>query len=104
VPYHSLAAKLDNMEMEWLTCNASQVSEFVGGNEYLFYCELDGKWDDPAGRVHVLKESISQFFRRVIAEDLGILDRFNYKTNPDTDLTLKTIEKVSSFYSEHCEG
>ena len=104
VPYHSLAAKLDNMEMEWQRCSASQVSKFVNGNEYLFYCEPDGKWDDPAGRVHVLDESISQFFRRVIAEDLGILDRFNYKTNPDTELTLKTIEKVSNFYSAQCEG
>ena len=103
VPYHSLAAKLDNMDMEWITCNASQIGELVGGNEYLFYCEPGEKWDDPAGRVHVLKESISQFFRRVVAEDLGVLDRFNYKTNPDTALTLKTIEKVSSFYAEHCE-
>lgn len=104
VPYHSLVAKLDNMEMEWQACNASQVSELVGGNEYLFYCEPHGKWEDPDGRVHILQESISQFFRRVIADELGMHDRFNYKTNPNTELTLRTIEKVRNYYSEHCEG
>jgi DNA adenine methylase len=103
VPYHSLLEKLGNMQMEWQKCNASNVCELVGGNEYLFYCEPNGKWDDPDGCVHILKESISQFFRRVIADELGILERFNYKTNPDTDLTLKTIEKVSGFYAKCCE-
>lgn len=103
VPYRSLAAKLDAMDMEWQSCNVSQIGEIVGENEYLFYCEPGEKWDNPDGRIHVLKEPISQFFRKVIAEDLGMFDRFNYKTNPDTALTLKTIEKVRSFYSEHCE-
>lgn len=103
VPYHSLVAKLDNMDMEWQTCSASQICALVGGNEYLFYCEPGTKWDNPTGRVHVLKESISQFFRKVIAEDLGAPDRFNYKTNPDTALTLKTIDRVSNYCAEHCE-
>lgn len=103
VPYHSLVAKLDDMGMEWQTCSASQICALVGGNEYLFYCEPGTKWDNPTGRVHVLKESISQFFRKVIAEDLGAPDRFNYKTNPDTTLTLKTIERVRNYCAQHCE-
>lgn len=103
VPYHSLVAKLDDMDMEWQTCSASQICALVGGNEYLFYCEPGTKWDNPTGRVHVLKESISQFFRKVIAEDLGAPDRFNYKTNPDTTLTLKTIERVRNYCAQHCE-
>lgn len=103
VPYHSLVTKLESMNMHWQECRASQIDEIVGENEYLFYCEPGEKWDDPAGRVHVLKESISQFFRKVIAEDQGTPEKFNYKTNPDTVLTLKTIEKVRNFCSEHCE-
>lgn len=104
VPYHSLLEILNNMDLEWKVCCASQVDSFVGGNEYLFYCEPGEKWDDPIGCVHILKTPISQFFRRVIAEDLGIFDKFNYKTNPDTSLTLKTIEKVQKFFSAHSEG
>lgn len=99
VPYHSLAAKLNSMDLEWKVCHASQVGTLAGENEYLFYCEPGEKWSDPIGRVHILKTPISQFFRRVIAADQGAFDRFNYKTNPDTSLTLKTIEKVQKYFS-----
>ena len=49
-------------------CTASQVDNLVGNNEYLFYCEPGNDWIDPAGRVHILKEPISQFFRKIIVE------------------------------------
>lgn len=94
VPYHSLIQKLDTIEFDWQICTASQVDALVGNNEYLFYCEPIRKWDNPNGRVHILKEPISQFFRKVIAEDQGNIEKYNYKTNPDTTLTLKTIKKL----------
>lgn len=103
VPYRSLTTKLDSMDVEWQPCSTSQISDIVGENEYLYYCEPGEKWDNPDGQVHVLKKPISQFFRKVIAEDLGIPDKFNYKTNPDITLTLKTIAKVRKYYSEQCE-
>lgn len=104
VPYHSLLPKLQNMPLEWHECRASQIENFVSGNEYLFYCEPGSKWEDPLGQVHILKEPISQFFRKVIAEDLGCPERFNYKTRPDTVLTLNTIEKTKKFFSKCCEA
>ena len=99
VPYRSLSAKLNSMDLEWKVCRASQVDTLVGENEYLFYCEPGETWSDPNSRVHILSTPISQFFRRVIAEDRGVYDRFNYKTNPDISLTLKTIEKVQKYFS-----
>lgn len=98
VPYHSLAPKLDSMSLKWQTCYASQVGELVEENEYLFYCEPDNKWSDPLGRLHILKKPISQFFRRIIADDLGTPEKFNYKTNPDTVFTLKTIVTTKKFF------
>lgn len=52
---------------------------------------------DPAGRVHILKEPISQFFRKIIAEDQGNVEKYNYKTNPDITLTLKTVKTCILF-------
>ena len=98
VPYHSLIQKLDTIEFDWQICTASQVDALVGNNEYLFYCEPIRKWDNPNGRVHILKEPISQFFRKVIAEDQGNIEKYNYKTNPDTTLTLKTIKNLQTFF------
>lgn len=80
VPYHSLTDNLNNTGLEWLMCTASQVDNLVGNNEYLFYCEPGNDWIDPAGRVHILKEPISQFFRKIIAEDQGNVEKYNYKT------------------------
>lgn len=103
VPYRALASKLYSMDLEWKACCATQVDEIVGGNEYLFYCEPGEKWNDPVGLVHILKEPISQFFRRVIAEDRGNIEKYNYKTNPDTSLTLQTIRKMRKYFAEHNE-
>ena len=50
------------------------------------------------GSDHILKEPISQFFRKVIAEDQGNIEKYNYKTNPDTTLTLKTIKNLQTFF------
>lgn len=101
VPYRSLMMELNTMDMKWTECYASQVSELVGENEYLFYCEPGKHWNNPLGKVHILKKPISQFFRRIIAEDQGIPEKFNYKTNPDTVLTLKTIEKTKNFFPKY---
>lgn len=101
VPYHSLLKKLDDSGLDWKKCNASQVDELVGNNEYLFYCEPCEAWDDPVGWLHILKKPISQFFRQIIAEDQGNIEKYNYKTNPDTTLTLKTIRTLQSFFEQN---
>lgn len=103
VPYRALISKLCSMDLEWKTCCATQVDTIVGGNEYLFYCEPGEKWDDPVGLVHILKEPISQFFRRVIAEDQGNTEKYNYKTNPDISFTLQTIQKLRKYLAKHSE-
>ena len=97
-PAEQITHNLDTIVFDWLICTACQVDGLVGNNEYLFYCEPIRKWDNPNGRVHILKEPISQFFRKVIAEDQGNIEKYNYKTNPDTTLTLKTIKNLQTFF------
>ena len=101
VPYRSLATVLSSLDLEWIPCRSTQVNSIVEENEYLFYCEPSNNWDDPVGLVHILKKPISQFFRKVIAKDQGNYEKYNYKTNPDTLLTLQTVEKVQRYLSEY---
>lgn len=103
VPYKSIKTILQSMELTWIECNASDVETIVGNNEYLFYCEPCGEWNDPKGLVHILKEPISQFFRRVIAKEQGCIEKFNYKENPDKMLTLKTIDTLVDKFSHPAE-
>ncbi|MGM9685256.1 MAG: HIT family protein [Bacteroidaceae bacterium] len=104
VPYHSLAKQLDHIGMNWKTCRADEIKDIVGNSEYLFYVEVGGKWEKSIGRVHILEKPISQFFRKVIADDMGISEKYSYKTNPDTDLTLKTIARMTSYFVENNGG
>lgn len=98
VPYHSLDKKLNATGLNWQCCTASQIDSLVKNNEYLFYCEPGNSWNNPLGKVHILKNPISQFFRRIIAEDQGNIKNYNYKTNPDITLTLKTIKNLQAFF------
>ena len=104
VPYRSLETKLNAMEMEWEPCLPTEVKEKVGDAEYLFYAEVADTWEKSQGRVHILEKPISQFFRRVIADDLGIGEKYNYKTNPDTELTLKTIARMNFYFGKKAGG
>lgn len=104
VPYDSLAEMLDATGLTWEYCKSSEISRLVGNNEYLYYCDVNSDWRDPVGKLHILKKSVSQFFRQLIAQDLGCLERFNYKTCPDTELSVKTINRLKSYFNERTEA
>lgn len=104
VPFHSLSKKLDKMNLLWMPCYSSEVSNIVQDNEYLFYVDVETALGSTQGRIHILEHPISQFFRKVIADDLGVGDKYNYKINPDTELTLKTIDRMSRYFAESNGG
>lgn len=104
VPYHSIIAQLDNIGLSWQKCYTDAVKGIVGNNEYLFYVEVGETLEKSLGQVHILEKPVSQFFRRVIADDLGIGEKYNYKIDPDTKWTLKTIARMTSYFREKNGG
>ena len=104
VPYHSIASLLDNTGLSWQACYSNEVNDIVRNNEYLFYVEINETLEKSVGRVHILEKPISQFFRRIIADDLEIAKKYNYKVNPDTELTFRTIEGMVSYFREKNGG
>lgn len=66
--------------LEWFPLSSSEVARFVGGQEYLFYSD-DSLSRDPAGIVALVDEPISQFFRRVLADEVHLPTLFDYRTH-----------------------
>jgi diadenosine tetraphosphate (Ap4A) HIT family hydrolase len=98
VPYsNSLYADMLGTGLSWESCTTSQISSIAGTNEYLFYCEIstDSIWEDPKGFIHILKQPISQYFRRLIANQLNCLDEYDYKKYARIDLAVKTNNVLS---------
>jgi ATP adenylyltransferase len=87
----SLRQDLLESGLSWQEVKSSEISATAGGQEYLFYCDnLDNA--DPVGLLHVLRQPISQFFRKMIAAKLGKLDVADYKQH----LHLVTSENTQS--------
>ena len=68
--------------LKWFRCSLNSIKERVGHQEYLFVADrYEGA--ETTGEVCVLQSGQSQFFRRVIAERLGLTGQSDYKTHPN---------------------
>jgi len=84
----------DNLSFKKITFN--KVDKLVEDSEYLLYADVIEQINTSDCYVHILKEPISQFFRRIIATKLGCPDKYNYKENTNIDIsnaTFKTLHK-----------
>lgn len=79
--------------LRWQTCRATEISSIVAGNEYLFVAD---RYDScfTTGQLAILKEGRSQFFRQVIAKQLGCPDIFDYKSHPQYELTKESARRL----------
>ncbi len=66
----------------WHHVRASKLQESARDREYLFYSD-DALAVDPMGAVRLLDEPVSQFFRKLIATQLGCDHEFDYRTHPN---------------------
>ncbi|MFZ5993413.1 MAG: hypothetical protein ACOYU4_00240 [Thermodesulfobacteriota bacterium] len=97
----SLFRELQNSEMKWIECHASEIASKSGEHEYLFYTELGTKelWQDPVGYLHVLKNPVSQYFRRLIARRIGQSKVSDYKRFPHLDTARQTRSVLASSFA-----
>lgn len=93
----SLIGKLYSSNLKWVECKFSEIKNLVNEKEYLFYSEIDsGEWKDNKGYLAILDYPVSQFFRKLIAEHYGKLDRANYKEFLFLENSIKTINKLKT--------
>ena len=94
----TLLPEMEKSGLLWESCRPSQIASKAGANEYLFYADLGSavSWCDPVGHLHLLQTSQSQFFRKLIAQKLGIPGCFDYKAYPQLATAAKTRKVLAS--------
>lgn len=81
----SAAVEASEGHLVWQRCDAREIAFTAEGREYLFVADhLADKRTE--GLICLLEAPTSQFFRRVIADRLGMPDSFDYKTHPMLDI------------------
>lgn len=76
------SAKAFDASLDWSDCAAKDIRTQAAGREYLFVAD-EYRGAETSGLLCLLTEGQSQFFRRVIAENLGRSDEANYRTHPN---------------------
>ncbi|MFJ5334835.1 hypothetical protein ACIPTZ_07800 [Pectobacterium sp. CHL-2024] len=84
--------------LKWMTCEIKDVKNISGNSEYLFFSDEYNK-GVTSGWICLLEKQTSQFFRRVIAQGLGIPDKFNYKEFAMDDISSETLEHIKANFS-----
>jgi hypothetical protein len=79
--------------IEWRSCAARDVESEAAGREYLFVAD---RWEQgrTRGLIAVLEEPISQFFRRLIAQRLGLPDLYDYRRYPMLDIARDSCSQL----------
>ncbi|MFS2006418.1 hypothetical protein ACEN9F_22630 [Duganella sp. CT11-25] len=98
----SLAAKAIEFDevKSWIECSALDVSKYAAGHEYLFVSDkFDGA--QTKGLLCILKEPTSQFFRKVIARQLGMLEFSDYRKYPMLDIVETSSQQLAADVAAH---
>lgn len=93
VPYDKSLLQTILNDRDWVKVPHDKIQETVGEEEYLLYSDLNETIENSDIYIHILKKAESQYFRRIIAGDIGVSD-YSYKTAPYTEETVKSYEAL----------
>jgi len=80
LPYEkSLLEEMEKDDKVWVRCGINEIKSLVGDNEYWFYAEAVDDISIVKGYVHIVEESESQYFRRILAKLENCDEQYNYK-------------------------
>jgi hypothetical protein len=82
--------------LSWLKCSLKDIKSLVETSEYLYVSDAYNG-EETTGDLCILEEGQSQFFRRVVANRLGIPEEWNYRTHPNLVAATAGSEALRSF-------
>lgn len=79
--------------LKWSSCRAADIGERATEREYLFVSDrFEG--DQTSGLLCLLETPVSQFFRRVVASRLGLIEFYDYRRHPMLDIARSSATKL----------
>jgi len=88
--------------LKWIDCESSEISRIAEGREYLFYV-THLRRDGANGRLALLENGESQFFRRAIAKKLGNEAEADYKHFPQASISKRSAQLLLAGKFDHSE-
>ncbi|MFC3660506.1 hypothetical protein [Luteimonas notoginsengisoli] len=89
--------------LQWFDCAMSDLKRCVGKDEYLFAANSYAG-ASTVGSACILRAGQSQFFRRVIAEQLGCSEQSDYRTHPHLDKAVAGATRLSGLCDRLAEA
>lgn len=86
----------------WHDCFAHEIKALANGSEYLFVAD-DLKGPRTKGKLALISNGISQYFRILIASELGVHEEYNYKTHPNYAAANSAAELLRNDAKTHAE-
>lgn len=80
IPYDKSIVELASKHKKWIKCNCSDIDSITKGREYLLCGDYQNGFSSSDCYVSIVEIPESQFFRKIIANDLGIPEEYDYKT------------------------
>lgn len=94
VPFEKSLTDAMMKDRNWTCVRNDQVADLVGENEYLLYADIADNLKHAVFYVHILQHEESQYFRRMLSNEVGIKD-YSYKTSPHYDDTIESYHKLT---------
>jgi diadenosine tetraphosphate (Ap4A) HIT family hydrolase len=91
-PLHKEVVASDS-SLDWISTDSAEVCALASNEEYLFFSD-HAEEAELVGSIALLDQPRSQFFRRIIAAQIGKQDEFNYRTNPNFGNTILTASAL----------
>lgn len=79
-------------DKKWIRCKLAQVEEVTDGKEYLLYGEINPLSDIDV-YIHMADIPESQYFRRILAEKVGLIGDYSYKADARLEESMRMREK-----------
>lgn len=89
---------LYDAERKWHPCSVFDIQSMSNGQEYLFVADQFNR-DQTTGLITLLDEGTSQFFRKVIADHLGLGEFFDYRRYPMLDIAEQSATQLRADFS-----
>lgn len=90
VPWNNSILEEIKREHIWKCIKWREVYALVQNQEYWLYCENPDAGADADVYIHIIDEPESQYFRRVIAEKIGLVGDYSYKKDLRLNQSVET--------------